>query len=291
MNAIPVNSVTGTEAASRNRSLGELLVVSGYLQREKIELVLFKQRRDGLMFGEAAIRLGLISEQQLEHTLLLQFGQFGIPQAAVGLDWSLHTAFNPFGLEAEAIRRLRSQLSLRWFNNERKVLAIVGAHTGDGCSALAANLAISYAQLGERTMLIDANLRRPVQHKLFAIDMGKGLSGVLSHRTAVKDAITTIPAMPGLTLLCAGPTPPNPQELLAGYLFNHVMEVAQQSCDIVIVDTPALLHSADAQIIVAKTGGCILSLWRHRSSLEDIAKVKDLLAPTGVTLLGTVLNA
>jgi len=291
MSAIPVNSVAATDAASRNRSLGELLVISGYLKREKIDLVLFKQRRDGLMFGEAAIRLGLISELQLEHTLLLQFGPFGIPKTAVGLDWSLHTAFNPFGVEAEAIRRLRSQLSLRWFSSDRKVLAIVGAHSGDGCSVLAANLAISYAQLGTRTMLIDANLRRPAQHTLFGVDMGRGLSSVLSHRTAVKDAIITLRAMPGLSLLCAGPTPPNPQELLAGYLFNHVMEVAQQSCDVVIVDTPALLHSADAQLIAARTGGCVLSLWRHRSSLDDIVKVKDLLAPTGVTLLGTVLNA
>jgi chain length determinant protein tyrosine kinase EpsG len=290
VNAISAESASPDTSVSTSLPLGDLLVSAGHLPRDKVDLVLFKQRHDGLMFGEAAISLGLINEEQLEYALLLQYCPFGIPQKTDGLDPSLHAALNPFGKESEAIRRLRSQLNMRWFKHDKNILAVVGARTGDGCSVIAANLAISFAQLGERTLLIDANMRSPVQHSLFGLGLGTGLSSVLTNRVPIKAALTSIPSLPGLTVMTAGPIPPNPQELLGSVMFNYVTETIPSVFDVVIVDSPALLESADAEVITTMTGGCLLSMRRHHTSCDDLAKVKDFLAPTGVVLVGAVLN-
>jgi chain length determinant protein tyrosine kinase EpsG len=290
MNAMSDDSALRKAIAADSQPLGDLLVSAGHLKRDQIDLVLFKQRREGLMFGEAAISLGLISEEQLEHALLQQYCPFGIPQETDGLDASLHAALNPFGHEAEAIRRLRSQLNMCWFGRGENTLAICGARAGDGCSAIAANLAVAFAQLGKRTLLIDANMRRPVQHSLFGVALGTGLSSVLTKRAQINSALRSIPSLPGLTLLTAGPIPPNPQELLGGAMFSYVMETTPSVFDVVIVDTPAVRENADAEVIAMRAGACLLSMQRHHTSCEDLAKVKEFLAPTGVVLLGAVLN-
>jgi chain length determinant protein tyrosine kinase EpsG len=290
VSANPTEATLRGHSESASAPLGELLVTAGHLSRDQVELVLFNQRREGRMFGEAALTLGLIDEGQLELALVRQYCPFGIPRESDGLDPSLHVALNPFGHEAEAVRRLRSQLNMRWFARGETMLAICGARAGDGCSAVAANLAISFAQLGKRTLLIDANMRRPVQHILFGVGTGTGLSGVLTKRAQITSVLTSIPSLPGLTLITAGPVPPNPQELLGGAIFQQVMESTPTAFDVVLVDTPALRDSADAEVIATKAGGCLLSLRRHRTSWQDIASMQESLAPSGITVVGAVLN-
>jgi capsular exopolysaccharide synthesis family protein len=133
-------------------------------------------------------------------------------------------------------------------------------------------------------------MRRPVQHILFGVGAGTGLSGVLTKRAQISSVLTSIPSLPGLTLLTAGPVPPNPQELLGGAIFSQVMESTPAAFDVVIVDTPALRDSADAEVIATKAGGCLLSMRRHRTSREDLAAMQDCLAPSGITVVGAILN-
>jgi protein-tyrosine kinase len=273
--------------------LGALLVAEGALSALDIDKVLVAQRKSGLRFGEAAQKLGLVKADHVQAALALQFGYpivGGNGAHRSALDPRLFMACDPFGAQAEAVRNLRSELMLRWFSDKRKLLAVIAPRTGTGCSSVAANLAIGCAQIGERTLLIDADLRFPRQGPLFGIADEAGLAAVLDDRIALKGAIARVPGFEHLSVLTAGPSVPNPQELLSRVHFAYAMETAPGGFDVVIVDTPPLLESADAQLIAARAGGCVLVTRRNVTRMDDIAQCKRRLQPTHATLLGMVIN-
>ncbi len=130
----------------------------------------------------------------------------------------------PQSRQTEALRELRSQLILRWFKDGRTTLAVTGGRSGDGCSVIAANLAIVLAQLGERTLLIDANFRNPQQHELFPLRPEAGSTDLLRGRDVYDEALTAVPSLEHLRVLCAGAVPANPQELLSRASFIYVLK-------------------------------------------------------------------
>ena len=165
------------------RTLGAILVDSGQLTAEEAERVLAYQRTHNLRFGEAAVRLGLISEAEVQFALSRQFAYAylrKVPGEARGLSDEIVAAYQPFSSRVEQLRAIRSQLMLRWFDRaeERQVLTIVGAERGEGRTYLAANLAVVFAQLGERTLLIDADMRTPRQHSAV---LAREPDGLLDH--------------------------------------------------------------------------------------------------------------
>ena len=143
------------------RVVGKLLLEAGKLNAADAERVLHLQQKENLRFGEAAIKLGLINETDLHHALANQFDYAYLTPGDGHFSPDLVAAYQPFSLQVERLRALRGQLMLRWFSIGHKALAITGIHPGDGASYLAANLAVVFSQLGERTLLIDADLRRP----------------------------------------------------------------------------------------------------------------------------------
>jgi chain length determinant protein tyrosine kinase EpsG len=196
----------------------------------------------------------------------------------------------PQSRETEALRELRSQLILRWFKDGRTTLAVTGGRSGDGCSSVAANLAIVLAQLGERTLLIDANFRNPKQQELFALRPEAGLADLLRGRDVYDEALTAVPSLEHLRVLCAGAIPANPQELLSRASFIYVLQKMSEKYRSVVIDTPPALEFADAQIVSARAHGCLLVTRRHRTRLSEVEEVKRRLEPTGATLLGAVIN-
>ena len=276
------------------RSLGTILVDSGQLSPEEAERVLVYQRTHGLRFGEAAVRLGLISEAEVQFALSRQFAYAylrKVPGEARGLSDDIVAAYQPFSSRVEQLRAIRSQLMLRWFDRaeERQVLTIVGAERGEGRSYLAANLAVVFAQLGERTLLIDADMRSPRQHLLFSLENRIGFSTMLAGRLR-EEAIVRIPDLAGLSVLPAGPTPPNPLELLNRLNFEEFMIGVRGLYDVVIVDTPAMTVGEDAAMIAVKTGAALAVA---RSGSTRVAAFSDLvqgLMDAGVSVVGSVLN-
>jgi len=196
----------------------------------------------------------------------------------------------PQSRQTEALRELRSQLILRWFKDGRTSLAVAGARSGDGCSIVAANLAIVLAQLGERTLLIDANFRNPRQHELFSLRPEAGLADLLRGRDVYDEALTAVPSLEHLRVLCAGAVPGNPQELLSRASFIYVLKTMSEKYRSIVIDTPPALAFADAQIVSARAQGCLLVTRRHHSRLADVEDVKRRLEPTGAQLLGAVIN-
>jgi receptor protein-tyrosine kinase len=180
---------------------------------------------------------------------------------------------------------------LRWFDRseERQVLTIVGAERGEGRSYLAANLAIVFSQLGERTLLVDADLREPSQHFLFHLENQVGFSTLLAGRSR-EEGIVRIPDLAGLSVLPAGPTPPNPLELLNRLNFDEFMIQAKGAYDVVIVDTPALSSGEDAAMIAVRTGAALAVARSGSTRVADFANLVQGLMDAGVAVVGSVLN-
>lgn len=289
----PRASSVGSQVESTVESrLGQQLVAIGKLSVDHIPTIVAAQRDSGLLFGEAAVRMGFLSEADLQQALSAQFVYPYIDVVGSGLSELLSVAHQPFGKHAEAYRILRSQLSMRWFRDgEHQIIAITSARTHDRSSETAANLAVSFAQLGERTLLIDANMRASAQRELFGLPNGAGLSNVLTGRSKFEEALKQIAPFEFLSVLCAGPSPPNPQELLGRIGFSYFMDTVPRAYDVVIVDTPPILECSDAQLVIAIAKGCVLTVRLGETSLADIERAKALISPTGADLLGVVTNA
>lgn len=287
-----VSMLSGAPRASR--SLGGILVDSGLLRPEDAERVLLLQKEQNLRFGDAAVRLGLVSESDVQYALSRQFA-FAYLRSGNGdkkpVSEEIVAAYQPFSPRAEELRAIRSQLMLRWFDkaDQRQVLTVVGAQRGEGRSRFAANLAVVFSQLGERTLLVDADLRNPRQHELFFLENKIGLSTVLSGRSR-EEAIVRIPDLAGLCVLPAGPVPPNPLELLNRLAFDEFIVQAKATFDIIIVDTPALSTGDDATMIASRTGAAIAVARTAETRTAAFTEMIHVLMSSGVTMVGSVFN-
>ena len=270
-------------------SIGRLLLQLGKITLADSEKILNAQQKHGLRFGDAALKLGLIKESDIRQVLALQFN-YPYLQAGQGkYSDELIAAYQPFSKQVEALRALRSQLMLRWFSEGFKSLAIVSANAGEGGSYLAANLAIVFSQLGERTLLVDANLREPRQHKIFNLKENRGLSDIIAGRAGL-DVITQVDSFVDLSVLGAGTVPPNPQELLSRTSFIEFMNQAIGLYDVVLLDTTPATITADAQATVARCGGALLVSRLNHTRLVDLTEVRDQIAVTGARIVGVVIN-
>ena len=279
--------------AASNRPIGAILVGSGRLSPENADKILSLQKQHGKRFGDAAIELGLLDENDVRFALASQFNYSCLEINDNSLNRELIAAYDPFNPVIEQLRALRSQLILRWFNGEPKQrsLAVVSPGRREGRSFIAANLAVVFSQLGERTLLIDADLRSPRQHELFKLGRGTGLSEILCGRVDKIDAaVKRITALQGLWVLPSGATPPNPQELLGRPVFSELVESLGRDFDAVIIDTPAACEFADALSVAVRVGGAFMIARKDLSSLLEMTHLTRQLQQSGATLLGSVLN-
>jgi chain length determinant protein tyrosine kinase EpsG len=270
--------------------IGALLIEAGRLSPESSQSILDFQQKSGLLYGEAGIAMGLLSEQDVAHALAVQFGQAN-PSADHGFSRDLIAALEPDNAAVEHLRQLRSQLTLRWFENDvrQSALAIVSPGVAEGRSYIAANLAVLFSQMGKRTLLIDADLRRPRQHQIFGLPGRIGLSAVLAGRVGA-EVINKVPSLPDLSVLPAGAIPPNPQELLAREAFGRLLTTLRTTYEVILVDTPATQTCADASTIAARTGAALMVACRDRSPVARITRLTEELRQFGVTVVGAVLN-
>lgn len=274
-----------------SRAIGDILVSTGRLSVQDAERILQRQQQDQSQFGDAALALKLLTREDIDFALSQQFDYSYLTDNDTSRSPELVAAYKPFSRVGENLRALRTQLMLRWFNGDpaRKVIALVGPGAGEGRSFIAANLAIVFSQQGERTLLIDGNLRNARQQDLFRLGKSAGLSGILADRAAL-DAALPVPGLDGLHVLPAGAVPPNPQELLGRPAFATLLSAAAAQFDVVIIDTPASASYADAEIIASCAGAAVVLTRKNQSSLPDAALLARRLQDSGVVLVGAVLN-
>jgi receptor protein-tyrosine kinase len=278
-----------------DRPIGAILVDAGKMTSTEVERALHVAKAKGLRFGEAAVRLGLVTESDVRMALSKQYDFPVLAPEHDGTEGQpsreLVAAFAPFHPRTEEIRALRTQLLIRWYKREagHNALVIASPHGGEGRSYVAANLAIVFSQLGARTLLVDADMRKPRQHKIFGLPGSHGLSALLSGR-AEQTATFPIPGLTRLSVLPAGSLPPNPQELLSRLAFTTLVKDMQSLYDVVIIDTPAAHDYADAQAIAFRAGNALVVARKDHTPVNATSRVVRELAGTGARVVGTVIN-
>ncbi len=277
-------------SGGRDRSIGAILIDAGKLKAADAERILRLQQDEGLRFGDAAKRLGLITDEDIAQALSRQFDYPYLTWGESRVSGEVIAAYNPFSAPVEALRALRSQLMLRWFDNEteHKALAITSPGRSEGRSWLTANLGVVFSQLGERTLIIDADLRHPRQHLLFGIDNRAGLSAVLSGRST-PDLVQRVPALLDLSVLPAGAIPPNPQELLARPVFAQLLDQLANEYDVILIDTPAGTQFADGQTVAVRASGALVVAQKNASRVNLLRAYTDMLRQATAAVVGTVL--
>lgn len=196
---------------------------------------------------------------------------------------------NPMSPTTESYRTLRTNTSFAAAGERMCVVGIASCFEGEGKTTTAANLAVTYAQEGKKTLLIDADLRKPSQHKTFSISSRKGLSTVLAKQSEFDQSI--VPThIEHLSLIPAGPIPPNPTELLASKRMDELLLQAREQFDVILIDTSPVLLVADALVIASKCDGVLLVVGAGKVKKSAAKRAKEKLEHVQAKLLGVVVN-
>ena len=269
-------------------SMGALLVDAGKLTLDGAERALRMQKDLGIRFGEAAVRLGLVSDDDVQEALARQFAYPYLPKGQANLSPQLVAAYEPFSPQVESLRAIRAQLMLRWFARGRRALAVLGADPDDGAALFAANLAVVFSQLGEQTLLVDANLRTPKQHEVFGLRPRQGLSDLLAGRADL-DVVLRVGGFVDLSVLPAGTLPPNPQELLSREGFRNLDTALANRYDVVLYDLAPFGAGADALAVAGRAGGVLLAVRKDHTRVAQLARMAEQLAEAGAEVVGAVV--
>lgn len=284
-----MNNVTPLAGEAGDRRIGALLLTAGRLTPEQLERVLRAQKDDPRRFGQIAVALRYVSDGDVRQALAQQFEYSYLEPGQAGISEEVSIAYRPDGRDVEALRALRTQLKLRWFDGASagRALAIISPRHRDGRSYLAANLAVALSQIGERTLLIDADMRRPRQHQVFQLPDANGLSTILVGRDDA-GAIRHLPQLANLSVLPAGPTPPNPVELLERPTFSRLLDHLREHYDAILVDTPAAAEHSDAHTAALRCHAALMVVRKNATRVVEAKALAD--AVRSAEIIGTVLN-
>lgn len=205
---------------------------------------------------------------------------------------SLH---QPKSVVSEAFRALRTSLLLSQADRAPQVILVTSALPREGKTTSAANLAITLAQLGDRTILVDSDLRKPGVRRALNLPNGHahetGLSSYLAGVITLRDIIVSHPNVPNLDAIATGPIPPNPADLLSSQRMSEAIEDLRHQYKFIVIDSPPIMAATDAVILSALTDGVLLVVWSTETPKEAFSRTRELLAGVKSHLLGVVLNA
>ncbi|MFJ5717790.1 CpsD/CapB family tyrosine-protein kinase [Neobacillus sp. NPDC093127] len=201
----------------------------------------------------------------------------------------LITAIAPKSPISEQYRTIRTNIQYSAIDEEIRTIMVTSSGPAEGKSTTAANLAVTFAQLGKKVLLVDADLRKPTVHHTFGEDNRFGFTTVLTKQKTLEKTVVETEEQ-DLYVLTSGPVPPNPAELLSSKSMEQFMEEVKAQFDYCILDTPPLLAVADPQILANKCDGSILVVYSEKTEIEQAKKAKELLDHAQSKLLGVVLN-
>ncbi len=195
----------------------------------------------------------------------------------------------PGSSESESFRSLRTQVECSGPADARRVIQIVSPRQGDGKTTVAANLALSFAQLGRRVIVVDADLRCGKLHQILKVPAAHGLTSVLADGMPLAEAIERSP-LAELDVLAAGPAVTNPVELLAQPEFSHMLSALREQYDVVLIDTPAILDVTEGSIVATAADCVLLTLKVGQSLATDAVRAQELLESLSANVIGVVVN-
>ncbi|WP_204180232.1 MULTISPECIES: polysaccharide biosynthesis tyrosine autokinase [unclassified Staphylococcus] len=201
----------------------------------------------------------------------------------------LYTYDKPKSTISEKFRGIRSNIMFSNANAEISDVIVTSEKPAAGKSTIAANIAITYAQAGYKTLIIDGDMRKPTQHYIFDLTNNNGLSNFMIEKALYQDAIKDV-FVDNLFVLTSGPTPPNPSELIGSEKFKTVYQQLKQDFDFIVVDTPPIMSVTDAQLYAINVRACILVIDSEKNDKKEVKKAKELITTSGAKVIGVVLN-
>ena len=298
------------ESYGSERDLRAALISTFKLSAEAVDHIYESMQPTDLSFSDAALRLGYVTAADLAAALDLSRGEHphqpGLVENAIRKVSSsrslvvrqgetvtpgsrLSLANDPYNVRNEKIRALRTELLLlNEGTHHANIVPVVSPSAQEGRSQLAAELAISFAQLGRRTLLVDGDMRRPQQHLMFDCVNDTGLSRTIS--TGERPCFRPVEGFPRMHLLTAGPVPPNPLELLSDGRFEKLFSEWRNAYEFIVIDTPPAAEFADALAIATMAGRVLLVSRAQHSSYQTTKSMLRRLETTQSKILGAILN-
>jgi capsular exopolysaccharide synthesis family protein len=203
--------------------------------------------------------------------------------------WNLITELNPKSPISEGYRMLRTNIEFSTINKKLQIIMVTSSKPGEGKSTTCANMAVTFAQANKKVLLIDADLRKPSQHHIFGKTNRSGLTTALFNQLELNDIIQ-FTGTENLSIIQAGPTPPNPSELLSSDQMAALLKAAREKYDVIIIDTPPIMSVTDAQIVATQSDGVVLVVDSGKVKKEVVLKAKASIEHVKAKLLGVVLN-
>ena len=209
---------------------------------------------------------------------------------------------DPQSPAAEAYRTLRTNIQFSSLEKPVRRLLLTSAGSDEGKSLTVANLAVAMAQAELRVIVVDCDLRNPSQHELFHVPNGEGLTTMFLGRAARGGGAAGLgaathmepplqaTAVPGLSVLTSGPTPPNPAELLGSARMDSILEELMRRADIVLLDSPPVVAVTDAAVLSAKVDGCLLVVGAGIAKRDQVKKARAALEAVHANVIGVVVN-
>jgi polysaccharide biosynthesis transport protein len=212
-----------------------------------------------------------------------------IPKVPAGSD--LITVTNPTSPAAEAFRLLRTSVKFLAVDRQVRVVQVTSPSPGEGKTLVSVNLAVAFAQSGDRVVIVGGDLRRPRMEEVLDVPLTPGLTAVLIGDVTLPQAIQSVPSVPNLSVLPAGYPPPNPSELLSGERARRLVDVLGQTYDVVIVDCPPVLPVTDSLVLARMADTTLLVTSANKTSKRSLTRAVELLRQVDAPLVGTVLNS
>lgn len=270
-------------------NIGDILIRAGRLSVPDLNRTVALQEKENILFGEAAVALGILTEDDVRWALACQYSYPCINADDCTFSREVLVVHDPFGPQVESFRSIRSGLIFSGAGNIVRSIALVSPGEGEGKSFIAANLAVVFAQLGSRTLLMDLNFRAPRVHEIFQMKNNAGASSLIIKRVLLEQAVQKT-SLHSLDILTSGPKPPNPLELLSWPDTRELVKSIREQYDIVIIDTPRFVGSADAMVIATISDGALPVLLKGKTSQSAFGRLKTQLDNAGVKILGAVMN-
>lgn len=203
---------------------------------------------------------------------------------------ALITLSQPRSAAAEAYRSLRTNLIFSSVEKPIHTLLVTSAAREDQKSATLANLAVTFAQGGNRTILVDADLRQPQQHKIWGLENQRGVSQMMVDDAALNDPPLHDSRVDNLQVLCTGELPPNPADLLGGVRMGEIIAALKQRADYVLFDSPPVLAATDAALLGIKLDAALLAVRAGDTRRDHTAQARQALERVHVRIVGAVLT-
>lgn len=320
MNADPTRTKPASEQVPRDaetlqgfdEELHRALVMLYRLKPGQMDVIDDLASRESLNYAEAAVASGIVTQSDVDRALkwmrrapdtqgrsVIEEALRRRPTRTDVVVWEgeklkpsaeLILAHNQDHPRSELLRSLRTEILMRRRAQRASgIFALLSPNRGEGRSHLCAELAISFAQLGGRTLLVDADLRRPRLHTLFGADNHLGLAQELERQKGLK--LRGVEGLAEMGLMTSGVLPPNPLELLSSYRFERLVTEWRRSYEYVVIDTPPTSECSDALAVARAVGQVVIV---GRSSATSFASLKSMtrgLETTGAEIIGAVINS